>query len=103
MKYPMAMRPIEAFEFFVKMKIIPKDEDINTFDFSMMPMSADIQYTRVNDEQTYGGQVKLEQEQQEEILNFFGVDSYHTTCFNLMALSNEYVHADITIIPESKL
>ena len=101
MTQPSNMKVIEALQFFRAMKILPKEQDIVSFDFSATPVAADIVYYIPDDEQVYGGDLTLGPEQQVMILKFFGVGSLNVTCINVCTHDQE-VFVDVTIMPESR-
>lgn len=98
---PPVMYALEALQFFRAMKILPKDQDIVSFDFSATPFAADIVYYIPNDERQYGGDLELGPEQQVMILEFFGVGDLNVTCINVCTHDQE-VFVDVTVMPESR-
>ncbi len=101
MTNPPVMYAIEALQFFRAMKILPKNQPLVRFDFSMTPIASDIVYNIPDDEKDYGGDLVISPEQQQMILEFFGVAELNVTCINICTHDNE-VYVDVTIMPESR-
>ena len=100
MNLPHEMEALEALEFFQKLKVLPK-EKITHFDLCMTPDVADVVYNIVGDEKEYGGDLQFSVEQQDMVLEFFGVEIFNVFQINISAWENK-VLVDLTISPESK-
>ncbi len=101
MTTPPLMTAAEALKFLHSMKILPRNQPIVQFDFSMTPIASDIVYYIPEDEKSYGGNLAIGEEQQQDILEFFGVANMHVTCLNVCTHDLE-VYVDVTLVPESR-